>query len=143
MTRLNALVLVRVFACNWVTAKAPRLAHLIIRPKSRFVGRVTNAILLFAALALAVTASLHADNLLDVAFTGASVTSKTGFAATGLTADDFWNTCTFQWEYIGLFRVGFGALSDLKFTDGSTSATVLSAGYFYNAFANGASDPMY
>jgi hypothetical protein len=51
MTPSNALVLGRVFACNWVTAKARRLAHLIIRPKSRFVGRVTNANVLFASLA--------------------------------------------------------------------------------------------
>jgi hypothetical protein len=108
-----------------------------------FTHMPSNCIMLLAIGVICLTATSRADNLIDVAFTGASVTKKTGFAATGLTADDFWNTCTLQWEYIGLFRVSFGALSDLKFTDASTSATDLSAGYFYNVFPNGASDPMY
>jgi hypothetical protein len=52
-----------------------------------------------------------AGTLIDVDFTSASVTSKTGFAATGLTTNDFWNTYTLFSE----------ALPNLKFVDGTSS----------------------
>jgi hypothetical protein len=71
--------------------------------------------------------------MIDVAFTGGSVTAKTGFAATGVATNDFWNT----------YVMNSGALANLKVVDGTLSATGLTAGYFDGSYDNGASDPMY
>jgi hypothetical protein len=87
----------------------------------------------FAVVFLASAMTSSAGTLIDVAFTSALVTSKTGFAATGVTTNDFWNT----------YNLSTGNLTNLKFVDGTpsgTSLTVLNANY---ATGNGASDPMY
>jgi hypothetical protein len=75
-------------------------------------------------------------SLIDVAFTTGSATSKTGFAATGMTTNDFWNT--------------YGAtaedLPNLKFVNGTASGAGLAVGYsgqWFAVYNNGASDPMY
>jgi hypothetical protein len=81
----------------------------------------------------------QAAKLIDVAFTSASATSETGYAATGLTANDFWNTCTampassYQWS---------GALPNLKFVDGTASGAGLTIPYVEGAYGDAASDPM-
>jgi hypothetical protein len=76
---------------------------------------------------------LNASNLIDVAFTGASVTGKTGFAAIGATPNDFWNT----------YVVNSGSLPNLEFANGTASGTGLTAANENGASTNGASDPMY
>jgi hypothetical protein len=45
-----------------------------------------------ALFCLAGPLGLDANTLIDVAFTSAPGTGKTGFAATGVTSNDFWNT---------------------------------------------------
>ncbi|MGA2177126.1 MAG: immunoglobulin domain-containing protein [Verrucomicrobiota bacterium] len=78
--------------------------------------------------------------VIDVAFTTASVTGKTGFAATGVTTNDFWNTCT---TITGHGFPGSGSLPNMKFMDGSTSGAGVMVAYVQGNNGNGASDPMY
>jgi hypothetical protein len=99
------------------------------------MGSVTSA-----EVALNVLIPGPAARLIDVAFTTSSVTSKTGFAATGLRASDFWNTCTFI--YTSLDQ-GYGALPSLKFVDGSVTGAGLTVANAAGDYGNGASDPMY
>jgi hypothetical protein len=81
------------------------------------------------------------SNVIDVAFTSASVTAKTGFAATGVTSNDFWNTC----------NTNSASLPNLKFMNASASSAGLTftPGFPGGPFGpvegatNGASDPMY
>jgi hypothetical protein len=72
-------------------------------------------------------------NLIDVAFTSATTTSKTGFAAIGVTPNDFWNT----------YDLNSGLLPNLEFADGTTSDAGLMVANANGASTNGASDPMY
>ena len=53
---------------------------------------VTNAYGSVTSAVAALTVDGPVATLIDVAFTSASVTGKTGFAATGVTTNDFWNT---------------------------------------------------
>ncbi len=71
--------------------------------------------------------------LIDVAFTGASVTTKTGFAATGLTTNDFWNT----------YVINSGALLNLTLANGTSSGIGLTVSDVAGYYGNGSSDPMY
>ena len=87
----------------------------------------------FTAAFLAGIISSNAGNLIDVAFTDASVTSKTGFAATGVTTNDVWNSCV----------ASSGSSLNLKFVDGTTSGAGLTVANVAGANVNGASDPMY
>jgi hypothetical protein len=89
--------------------------------------------LFFAVVPLAAAMTSSAGTLIDVAFTDASVTSKTGFAATGVTTNDFWNT----------YVLDSGALPNLKFVDGTGSGAGLTVANAGAANTNGASDPMY
>jgi len=90
---------------------------------------------LLTALVLASSIAMRAGTLIDVAFTSAAVTGKTGFAATGVSTNDFWNTDN------------DGPLTDLKFADGANSSAGLTVQVpypFEPGFGrNGASDPMY
>src|SRR5580700_9925263 len=89
--------------------------------------------LLFVVVSLASATTSSAGTLIDVAFTGASLTSKTGFAAAGVTTNDFWNS----------YELDSGDLPDLEFVDGSLSGAGLTVANLVAAYANGASDPMY
>jgi len=89
--------------------------------------------LIFAGGFLAGAIASSAGTLIDVAFTGVSVTTKTGFAATGLTTNDFWNT----------YVVDSGALSNLEFVDGTASGAGMTVANAGGVYGNGASDPMY
>jgi hypothetical protein len=74
------------------------------------------------------------SKVIDVAFTGQPTTSKTGFAATGVSLNDFWNT-----EDVDTTS----DLPNLKFTDGTASGAGLTEGNVYSVGSNGSSDPMY
>jgi hypothetical protein len=87
-------------------------------------GSVTGLVTTVSVLA-------RVTNLIDVAFTDAAATEKTGFAATGVTTSDFWNT------YRG------AALGNLKFVDGTASGANMTVLYANSAGMNGALDPMY
>jgi len=91
--------------------------------------------LIMAAVFLTGVFSASAGSLIDVAFTTASATSKTGFAATGVTTNDFWNTCT--------INSGSGTLANFDFVDGSASGAGLTVLNVEGVYGNGASDPMY
>ena len=94
--------------------------------------------LFFAAVLLAGAITSNAGSLIDVAFTGGPLTSKTGFAATGVTTNDFWNSC----QLTPPFNVS-GALSELKFVDGTASGAGVAFINVGGSYVNGASDPMY
>jgi uncharacterized membrane protein len=71
---------------------------------------------------------------IDVAFTGVSVTGKTGFAGTGTTSNDFWNTYDVR---------NTADLPYLKYVDGAPSAAEVITPNFYSAASNGSPDAMY
>jgi len=74
--------------------------------------------------------------LIDVAFTGASVTGKRGYAAIGMASNDFWNS----------YVANSLTLPNLLYVDGTVSSaglTVETPPGGQGVFANGASDPMY
>ena len=71
--------------------------------------------------------------LIDVAFTVNSVTTKTGFAAIGVTSNDFWNTC----------EKNTGSMPRLESVDGTVPGAELTFSGAPYAYGNGSSDPMY
>jgi hypothetical protein len=73
------------------------------------------------------------EELIDVAFTGGPVTAKSGFAATGLTTNDFWSSFT---------NLG-GALPNVKFVDGTASGAGITVSGANGVYGNGQPDPMY
>jgi hypothetical protein len=102
---------------------------------------VTNAYGSVTSAVAALDAIVPAASVIDVAFTDGLVTSKTGFAATGATTNDFWNTCTAS-LYPGP-NYGNGAVPNLKFADGSSSGAGLTLADVDSVYGNGAPDPMY
>ena len=99
---------------------------------------VTNAYASVTSLVAALNVLVEGNSIIDVAFTSASVTGKTGLAATGLTSNDFWNT----------YVTNSGVLADLEYVDGAPSGAgmtvqMLNWDYDTGAYSNGASDPMY
>ena len=85
---------------------------------------------------------LPTDYLVDVDFGGGSVTSsKSGFAATGQTTNDFWNFYTRDDGAGGWLT--FGALSNLKLVNGTPTTSGLTVDNAPGAWGNGSSDPMY
>src|SRR5205085_10138847 len=78
---------------------------------------------------------------IDVDFGGGSTTSKTGFAATGVATNDFWNFYTRD-DGHGGWLVN-GSLPNLKLVDGSITAAGLTVNNGPGAWGNGSSDPMY
>jgi hypothetical protein len=88
--------------------------------------------LILAAVFLAGAIAADAGSLIDVAFTGGPVTGEVGFAATGLTANDFWNS----------FTELDGALPDLEFTDGTPSGAGVIVNGANGVYGNGTFDPM-
>jgi hypothetical protein len=115
--------------------------------QTQLAGRIMRTLrflhVLFAACFTAGAIKSNAGTLIDVAFTSALVTSKTGFAATAVTSNDFWKTST-PTVYQGNYLTG-GAVPNLKFVNGTASGAGL--GVIYSgpdgAYNNGATDPMY
>jgi hypothetical protein len=101
---------------------------------SNAYGSVTSSVAALNVFAPAAT-------LIDVAFTGGSATGETGFAATGVTTDDLWNTCTVVG--LGMLGTGSGALPNMEFADGVPSGAQLMVANVTGTGTNGASDPMY
>jgi len=66
---------------------------------------------------------------------------KTGFAAIGITTNDFWNFYSRD-DGNGGFLAN-GSLANLKFVDGSISGAGLTMSNAAGAWANGSTDPMY
>jgi len=72
-------------------------------------------------------------SVIDVAFGTSSPATKIGFAATGVTSNDFWNAYVMNTE----------SLPSLEFTDGTVSGADLTVENAGGAYGNGSSDPMY
>ena len=87
--------------------------------------------LFIAAFILSGALKLNAGTLIDVAFTAGQATTKTGFAATGVATNDFWNTCTTS------------GVANLKFVDGNPSGAGMTISGVESTYENGAADPMY
>ena len=94
---------------------------------------VNNAYGSLASPETALNVIVPVARVIDVAFTGDPVTGKTGFAATGVGPNDFWNT----------YVLGSGSLARLKFMDGTISDAGLAVANVAGFAGNGASDPMY
>ena len=97
-----------------------------------------NLILLGFSLFLAATAS--AQPLIDIDF-GAGSSGKSGFAATGVSTNDYWNFYNRD-DGNGGWLVD-GALPNLKYVDGTVSGAGLTVNNGPGAWANGSTDPMY
>jgi hypothetical protein len=79
--------------------------------------------------------------LIDVAFGAGTNTTKTGFAATGISSTDLWNFYTRDDGYGGYLYSG--SLGPLQFSDGTYSGAGLTINNAPGAWGNGTSDPMY
>src|SRR6266567_886646 len=88
-----------------------------------------------------VSSAVHAQTLLNVDFGAGTNSAKVGFAATGQSADDYWNLYSRD-DGRGGYRT-VGAVSNLKRADGTVSAVGLSVINAPGAWQNGAADPMY
>jgi choice-of-anchor C domain-containing protein len=82
-----------------------------------------------------------AGSLLDVDFGVGTASPKTGIAATGQTANDYWNLYSRD-DGSGGYRT-FGAVSNLKWADGTASAVGLTVANAPGAWHNGTADPMF
>jgi beta-lactamase regulating signal transducer with metallopeptidase domain len=86
--------------------------------------------------ALAAGSAAGSASLIDVAFTSLA-TAKVGFAATGVTNNDFWNSVASSLD------TGSGARLNLKLVDGTDSGARLTVANANGGYGNGASDLMY
>src|SRR5947207_13180918 len=93
--------------------------------------------ILMSALMLAQSA--WAD-LLNVDFGGGTQTLKVGFAATGISANDYWNFYTRD-NPDGSWKVN-GSLSNLKYAGGLTSDVGITVNNGDGAWGYASSDPM-
>jgi hypothetical protein len=90
-------------------------------------------------IGLVATAAFAAPTLIDVAFTSLT-TPKVGFAATGASANDFWNSYSLV---VGGVVRGSGELTNLRFVDGATSGVGLAVANATGGQGDSAPDPMY
>jgi len=94
------------------------------------------------AILTVVEPTTNTTYLLDVDFGGApSDTQKTGFAAVGQNANDYWNFYSRN-DSNGTWRAN-AALTNLKLVDGTITPVGLAVNNAPGAWANGSSDPMY
>jgi hypothetical protein len=87
----------------------------------------------------------NAGSLMDIAFSSSFVTAKVGFAATGVSTDDYWNTVsTGDFGFGSIFEPS-GGVGRLKWVDGTESDTGVEVATTETAVdaTNGATDPMY
>src|SRR5882672_8966011 len=101
-----------------------------------FPGVVWSLALLFFCVP-----AVYSQNLLDIDFGIGTNSAKVGFAATGQTTNDYWNLYSRD-DGSGGYRT-FGAVSNLKWADGTVSAVDLAVTNAPGAWHNGAADPMY
>src|SRR6266511_246980 len=85
--------------------------------------------------------SLFAQTLLNVDFGAGTTSAKVGLAATGQSTNDYWNLYSRD-DGVGGYRI-FGAVSNLKWADGTVSAVGLTVTNAPGAWQNGTADPMY
>src|SRR5438034_3528060 len=78
---------------------------------------------------------------LNVDFGTGTNSAKVGFAATGQSINDYWNLYSRD-DGVGGYRI-FGAVSNLKWADGTVSAVGLTVTNAPGAWQNGTADPMY
>src|SRR5882724_4492494 len=78
--------------------------------------------------------------LIDVDFGAGAATTEIGPAATGHSANDFWNFYTRDGQGGWL---SFGVLSNLKTVEGGTTSAGLTVANAPGAWGNGSADPMY
>jgi hypothetical protein len=88
-----------------------------------------------------VVVSSNSLPLIDVDFGSGTATSEVGFAATGQSANDFWNFYTRDDGRGGY--LSFGSLANLKNADGSASGAGLTIANAPGSWGNGAADYMY
>ena len=85
--------------------------------------------------------AIYAQTLLNVDFGIGTSSEKVGFAATGQSANDYWNLYSRD-DGSGGYRT-FGAVSNLKRADGRVSGVGLTVANAPGAWLNGTADPMY
>src|SRR5438445_9669336 len=85
--------------------------------------------------------SLFAQTLLNVDFGVGTKSAKVGVAATGQSTNDYWNLYSRD-DASGGYRT-FGAVSNLKWADGTVSAVGLTVTNAPGAWQKGTADPMY
>lgn len=102
---------------------------------SKSFFRVPSIASTLAVLVHAQTFLANASVLLDINF-GAPDTNKVGFAAVGLTANDYWNGYQFGQQT-------YGAISDLKWADRSDSGISITVLNAPGVWANNTGDGMY
>jgi hypothetical protein len=76
------------------------------------------------------------NHLLNVDFSGTGSPNKTGFAAVGQSANDYWNHYRFPW-------VTFGSLTNLLWSDSAASSVRLTVNNAPGVWGNGVNDTMY
>ncbi len=108
----------------------------------------TSAILRRAAgllILLCLSASLHAQTLLNVDFGVGSRSAKTGFAATGQSTNDFWNLYRhYDPKFApGMALVADGKLDNLKLADGGDTKISLTVSNAPGVWGNASGDAMY
>jgi len=91
------------------------------------------------------SAPLPGQTLLNVDFGVGSRSSKTGFAATGQTTNDFWNLYRhYDPKFVpGAPLVSDGLLRDLKLADGAPTSVSVAVSNAPGAWGNSTGDPMY
>jgi Bacterial Ig domain len=97
--------------------------------------------LVLLGLTLLLTATSWAQSLLDINFGAGIKAPKTGFAATGVNTNDYWNFYTRD-DGHGGWNVN-GALPNLKYVDGTVSGAGLTVNNGPGAWDNGSTDIMY
>src|SRR5689334_24415137 len=104
-----------------------------------FWKRCVAAVLCTSAILL--PASLQSQTLINVAMGQGTNTSKTGFAATGQTASDFWNFYTRDDGHGGWLT--FGSLANLKLANGTSTSAGLTVANAPGEWGNSSTDPMF
>ena len=106
--------------------------------------RLQNSVFFFVwvgLLGLAALAASASTTLIDLDFTGDQTgTTKVGLAATGLSTNDVWNWYSEDRSNI-IYSSGF--LTNMVYTDGSTSGVGLAITGVTGGYGNGVPDPMY
>jgi len=107
--------------------------------KMFLTSRCSLVLISLSTLALCFNSSGAA--LFNVDFGVGTTSPKVGFAATGQQTNDYWNLYTRD-DGAGGYRT-FGAVSNLKWADGTSSTVGLTVANAPGAWHNGTADPMY
>jgi uncharacterized repeat protein (TIGR03803 family) len=109
-------------------------------------GLITDGVLLYGVMVDDLysqgTVFVSSGHLIDIDFdAGSGPSAKSGFAATGITANDFWNFYTRD-DGNGGWRTS-GNIPNLSYVDTSSSGVGLTVNNAPGAWNDGSSDPMY